>query len=182
VWVVGGLTVDQVEGAAETVGGGASYDTLTRVLRASFAITADSRHQAELEARERAERVSLCSPAVFIAVTPCGQGSPVSHSSAEVEALTPWMGGAWLVVTHGSCHIWDLDSATYTRIPGADSRSGSFRFDRQAMAITAVERWPQVGSSFRIWYDDPEAPDRREHWRQSSEILLVTELRRAATQ
>jgi hypothetical protein len=180
MWVVGGLTVDQVVGAAETVGGAAGYDALTRVLRASFAITAESRYHAESEARQRSGRVSLSSSAVFVAVTPYRQDSPVPHSPVNVEVLAPWMGGVWLVVTQGSCHIWDLDSGTYTRIPSADSGSGAFKFDRQAMTITAVERWPQVGSNSRIWYGDPAVPDRREHWRQSSKILLITELRSAA--
>ena len=36
-----------------------------------------------------------------------------------VTELTPGMGGRWLVTTRGSQHVFDLNTMTYTRIPGA---------------------------------------------------------------
>ena len=90
--------------------------------------------------------------------------------------LTPQTRGSWLVVTQGSCHLWDLDSMVYTRVPRENSRSASFAFDRSPMAITRVERWPQVGSTSFVWYDDPADPEHREHWRQSSQIISIVEV------
>jgi len=49
-------------------------------------------------------------------------------------------------------------------------------FDLQSMAITRVQRWPQVGSTSLVFYDDPAYPDGREHWRQSSPIASITKV------
>lgn len=86
------------------------------------------------------------------------------------------MGGRWLVVTQGSSHVWDLDAKTYTRIPGPASVSGSFAFDLQSVAISRVERWPRVGSTSLVFYDDPAHPDDVEQWRQSSQIVSITQI------
>lgn len=104
---------------------------------------------------------------------------PSSVSSA-VRALDHSMGGAWLVRTRGSTHVWDLDAMTYTRRPGPDSGSGSMRFDGCAMPITGVEAWPEVGKSFVVWYDDPEDPDLMEHYRISSTVRSIRPLSRPA--
>ena len=94
----------------------------------------------------------------------------------QVAALAPGMGGCWLVETQGSTHVWDLDAMTYTRMPGPRSRSGSFDYDNQPMPITHVERWPHVGSTSLVFFDDPNEPDRAEHWRRSSHIVSITEI------
>jgi hypothetical protein len=94
----------------------------------------------------------------------------------EVQELTPEMGGCWLVVTQGSRHRWNLSEMIYTRIPGPASLSGTFAFDAQPMAITRVERWPRVGSTSLVWFDDPTDPDSAEQWRQSSRIASIIEI------
>jgi hypothetical protein len=63
---------------------------------------------------------------------------------------------------------------TYMRTPGPASRSGPFALDGQRMPITRVTRWPRVGATSVVWYDDPSAPDSGEHWRQSSPIESIT--------
>jgi hypothetical protein len=80
------------------------------------------------------------------------------------------------VKTTGSEHIWNLDHMTYTRIPQSLSRSGAFAFDHQPMAITRVDRWPRIGSTSLLWYNDPTEPDRIEHWRQSSPVVTISEI------
>ena len=94
----------------------------------------------------------------------------------RVQELTPGMDGRWLVVTRGSAHEWDLDAKTYMRVPGPASMSGPFAFDSQPMAITRVDRWPRVGSTSRVVYDDPARPDDLEQWRQSSQIASITKI------
>lgn len=103
-----------------------------------------------------------------------------ADASSALTALDHSMGGAWLVQTRGSTHVWDLDAMTYTRRPGPDSGSGSMRFDENAMPITRVEAWPQVGKSFVVWYDDPEDPDHMEHYRISSTVQSIRPLNRPA--
>ncbi len=87
------------------------------------------------------------------------------------------MGGRWRVQTQGSTHEWDLDTMTYLRTAGPRSPSGPFAFDSRPMPITKVERWPRVGSTSLVWYDDPHDSDQIEHWRQSSRIISISEIR-----
>lgn len=94
----------------------------------------------------------------------------------RVQESTPGMGGRWLVVTQGSAHEWDLDAKTYMRVPGTASVSGPFAFDSQPMAITRVVRWPRVGSTSLVVYDDPAHPDALEQWRQWSQIVSITKI------
>lgn len=94
----------------------------------------------------------------------------------QVDALTPGLGGRWLVETQGSTHVWDLDAMTYTRAPGPRSLSGSFDFDQQPMPIAHIERWPQVGSTSLVYLDGPHEPERAELWRRSSRIVSITEI------
>lgn len=94
-----------------------------------------------------------------------------------VEALTPDMRGVWKVTTQGSTHHWDMDNRRYTRFPGEHSLSGAFDYDREPQPITRVDLYPKVGSFFRVWYDDPEFPDRIEQFRQSSEITRIERVR-----
>jgi hypothetical protein len=98
------------------------------------------------------------------------------HAEKPREELTPGMGGRWLVTTLGSSHEWDLDAMTYMRMPSPVSRSGPFPMDGQPMPITRIGRWPRIGSTSLIWYDDPAEPSRHEHWRQSSTILSIAPL------
>jgi hypothetical protein len=82
--------------------------------------------------------------------------------------------GRWLVSTRGSEHTFDLDAGTYLRSPRPGH--GRFRYDGQAVALTRVERWPQVGGTFFIWVDDPQTPELVEHWHQSSTVLSITKI------
>ncbi|QFS90491.1 hypothetical protein FIV07_06995 [Mycobacterium sp. THAF192] len=108
---------------------------------------------------------------------PRNDDSAASNLAArEVDALTPDSAGCWLVTTQGSTHVWDLDAMTYTRRPGPASLSGAFDHDERAMPITRVQRWPRVGQTSLVWFDDPEAPAERELSRQSSTIVSITAL------
>jgi hypothetical protein len=99
----------------------------------------------------------------------------VEGQDGPVTALTPGMGGRWLITTRGSTHIWDLDATTYTRIPGSSSGSGPFAFDGRPLPISRVDRWPRIGSTSLIWIDDPYAPDTT-LGRRSSVIVSITAL------
>lgn len=94
----------------------------------------------------------------------------------EVRELSTGMQGCWLVSSQHSHHVWDLDAMTYTRIPGPESPSGPFALDLRAMAISRIDRWPRVGSTSLVWFDDPSDPNETEHWRQSSPIVTITEM------
>ena len=99
-----------------------------------------------------------------------GTFSPMSSPDA-VDSLGPQDRGRWLVTTRGSRHLWDLDAGTYQRIPG-EGRS-AFPHDSAVVRITHVERWPKVGSTSLVWFDDPERPWETEHWRQCSTIESI---------
>ena len=108
------------------------------------------------------------------------RGSAPYNSDHAVAALTPGMTGRWLVTTQGSRHIWDLDAMTHTRLPGASSPSGSFRFDGRPVPISHVENWPAVGCRSLIWFDDPTDPDLWIHRRLSSMIASIQHIASAA--
>ncbi|ULN47859.1 hypothetical protein MI170_00245 [Mycolicibacterium goodii] len=107
---------------------------------------------------------------------------PVMTNSREesdrvgVDELLPGMTGVWLVVSQGSRHEWDLDAMTYMRIAGQDSESGRFALDGQRMPITRVGRWPRVGSTSLVFYDDPARPLEYEQFRQSSRVESITRI------
>ncbi|QYJ03103.1 hypothetical protein KUV85_12245 [Nocardioides panacisoli] len=100
-------------------------------------------------------------------------GVPVGE---RCQLLQPGDGGRWLVTTQGSTHIWDLDAWTYTRMPGAHSRSGAFVQDQVANPITRVERWPRVNKASLVWFNDATHPHYVEQWRQSSTIVSIERL------
>lgn len=93
-----------------------------------------------------------------------------------VDALTPEMGGRWLVTTQGSTHEWDLDAMTYMRIPGPASRAGGFSYDEVRHHIARVGAWPSVGCVSLVFFDDPDIPEFVEQWRQSSTIVSIERL------
>lgn len=101
-----------------------------------------------------------------------GAGQPNLTASARVTELGPASTGRWLVRSHGSEHLFDLDAGTYSRRPGPGR--GRFRHDGHVVRLTRVERWPRVGESFLIWVDDHEYPNALEHWHQSSPIVSIT--------
>ena len=68
-----------------------------------------------------------------------------------VTELTPGMGGRWLVTTRGSQHVFDLNTMTYNRIPGAGR--GQFLGDGQPQRIWNIGAWPKVGASFYLEWD-----------------------------
>jgi len=86
------------------------------------------------------------------------------------------MTGRWQVTTQGSTHIWDLGAMTYERHPGPTSRAGSFDYDGIPLPITRVERWPTVGASSFVWFDDPGLPELLERYRISSTIKEIRRL------
>lgn len=91
----------------------------------------------------------------------------------EVRELGPEDTGRWLVTTaRGSRHVWDLDAWTYQRLPHADA-SFSAPQDGQVLSITRVERWPAVGGTSLVWFDDLDAPNLLEHWRMSNVIVSI---------
>lgn len=92
------------------------------------------------------------------------------QSGESVERLAPGMTGRWRVLTRRAEHIWDLDKMTYTRLPGA--ASSPFAHDEVTASILSVERWPQVGSTSLVFFDDPNDP-LIEQWRISSTIRRI---------
>jgi hypothetical protein len=88
-----------------------------------------------------------------------------------VQSIDETSKGRYLVTTQGSQHIWDLDVMTYQRLPG--SSSAAFAHDTSELQITSVERWPEVGRTSLVWFDDPAHPQLLEHWRQSSTIATI---------
>lgn len=105
---------------------------------------------------------------------PSNDSTPVDGVS--VGALDGSMVGRWLVTTMGSTHVWDIrdDGVHYQRNPG-EGRS-QFVADGEAVRLTRVERWPVVGSTSFIWFDDLVAPDLVEQWRQSSRVQSIVRL------
>lgn len=93
-----------------------------------------------------------------------------------VPELTPDMSGRWLVRAQGSMHIWDLDEMSYIRLPGPHSLSGPFKFDGAPQIIRGVDRWPAVGSTSLLWFEDTVRPGRGGRWRQSSLIDSIEAL------
>lgn len=92
---------------------------------------------------------------------------------AGVDALRPDTRGRWLVSTRSSRHIWDLDRRTYQRLPGSTARP--FDHDGIENPITRVDKYPEIGSCFIVWFDDPRN-SLLEHWRISSTIRSITRL------
>jgi hypothetical protein len=95
-----------------------------------------------------------------------------------VQSIDETSKGRYLVTTKGSQHIWDLDAMTYQRLPGTGnavliSSRAVFAHDGDVLQITAVERWPEVGHTSLVWFDDPAHPQLLEHWRQSSTIVSI---------
>jgi hypothetical protein len=176
VWAVSDMTNDQLDNAADDLDGDMGYDLATGLLSVHFELIATTSKEAAATARDLAAGMSLPQPVASITVQPYRPRPPIVHGRCRVDALTPEMNGIWLVKTQGSEHIWNLDHETYTRLPQSRSRSGAFAFDHQPMAITRVDRWPRVGSTSLLWYDDPTEPDHTEHWRQSSRIISITEI------
>lgn len=91
-----------------------------------------------------------------------------------VDELDETSTGRWLVTTVRSQHIWDCDARTYQRLPGHDGKQ--FAHDNRIAAITRVERWPRVGATSLLWFDDPNHPHQLEHWRQCSWIQSIQRL------
>lgn len=118
-----------------------------------------------------AEKLSAADATVPVMTNPCSESDRV-----DVDELLPGMTGVWRVVSQGSRHEWDLDAMTYMRIAGQESISGRFAMDGQRMRITRVGRWPRVGSTSLVFYDDPMRPLDYEQFRQSSRIESITQI------
>lgn len=176
VWSLSDMTIDQISSAAEDLDGDAEYDPATELLSLSFELIATTRDEAVAITKDLTAAMSLPQRVASLTVQPWRPTPPIVDGRRHVDALTPEITGIWLVKTQGSDHIWNLDHHTYTRLPRSHSRSGAFAFDHQPMAITRVERWPRIGSTSLLWYNDPTDPDLTEHWRQSSPIVSITEI------
>lgn len=92
-------------------------------------------------------------------------------SRKSVDLLGPADRGRWLVTTVTSQHIWDLDAGTYQRLPGGGQPR--FLHDEVVVPIARVERWPAVGATSLVWFDEPAAPLFWEHWRRSSTVVSI---------
>ena len=88
-----------------------------------------------------------------------------------VTEIREGLGGQWLVRSHKSRHVWDLDAGTYMRVPS--SASQSFQCDGVPHRITMVEWWPRLGQRSFVWFDDPDDPAGRAHYRVSSPIQSI---------
>ncbi len=96
-----------------------------------------------------------------------------------VDALTPESVGDWMVLTKGSTHIWEVgadDAIHWTRFPGRTA--AWFDDDVTRVRLTRVDRWPQVGKSSLLWFDDVNHPVFVEQWRRSSTILSIQRVTR----
>lgn len=95
----------------------------------------------------------------------------VSHVVTEIRE---GLGGRWLVRSGRSRHVWDLDARTYMRMPS--SASQPFEYDGVPHRITMVEWWPRLGQRSFVWFDAPDDPVSREHYRVSSPIQSIERL------
>ena len=84
--------------------------------------------------------------------------------------------GRWLVTTQGSTHVWDIqpDRVLYRRLPGEASRR--FVADGVEVELTRIDRWPAVGATSLIWFNDPAFPELLEQWRKSSTVRSIVRL------
>ena len=95
----------------------------------------------------------------------------VSHVVTEISE---GVDGRWLVRSGRSRHVWDLDAGTYMRMPS--SASQPFEYDGVPHRITMVEWWPRLGQRSFVWFDAPDDPVSREHYRVSSPIQSIERL------
>ena len=98
----------------------------------------------------------------------------LEHVSHVVTEIREGLGGRWLVRSRKSGHVWDLDAGTYMRMPS--SASQSFQSDGVPRRITMVEWWPRLGQRSFVWFDNPDDPAGREHYRVSSPIESIERL------
>lgn len=91
-----------------------------------------------------------------------------SSTPETVTELNSTMTGRWLVTTGGSQHVWDLDTLTYTRIPGEGR--GNSRYDNVPQRIWDVKAWPKLGCSF---YVELDVSFRQIEWRLSTAVRRI---------
>ncbi len=97
----------------------------------------------------------------------------VEPEVTQESPLTRGAGGAWAVRTLTSTHLWDLDSNTYTRLPGASATA--MAYDGRPLQIHQVMRWPRVGRvSYLTCHDPVDAST--EQWRQSATIIAIQQV------
>jgi hypothetical protein len=97
---------------------------------------------------------------------------PSAPSPGEVSRPGPGSTGRWLVRSRGTVHVLDLDARTYERRPGPTSQA--FPYDNQAVPLTRIEVWPEVGHRMLLWFDDPAQPETLEHYRVCSRIRSIS--------
>lgn len=89
----------------------------------------------------------------------------------QVHTLASATSGVWSVETRSSRHLFDLDEGMYMRSTTGEQK---FAHDGRWCRITRMDVAPEVGGKFFLWFDDPDAPDLFEHWRQSSTIRSIS--------
>jgi MFS family permease len=98
----------------------------------------------------------------------------MDRTSRVVTEISEGVDGRWLVRSGKSRHVWDLDAGTYMRMPSPASQP--FAYDGVPHRITLVEWWPRLGQRSFVWFDAPDDPVSREHYRVSSPIQSIERL------
>ena len=106
---------------------------------------------------------------------PHPKDGPDTHAPA-VDAIPPGATGHWVAQTARTTHLFDLDQATYTRIPDVGRKA--MPYDRQRLALREVVKAPEVGGQFFIYVDalDAAGDVAAELWRVSATITRVTKI------
>lgn len=91
-----------------------------------------------------------------------------------LQRLGPSDHGRFVFTTrHGTRHLFDLGDGTvaYRRThSGTGTGAGAFDRDGELIRLPRVDRWPEVASTFFIWFDEDGLTDA---WRQSSTIISI---------
>lgn len=95
------------------------------------------------------------------------------REAETVTALDATSTGVWWVTTQGgTVHVWDLDTRTLLRAPGAGSEAGEMRFDGDPVDILKVTRYPRIGGRSAVVFQHPDDPN-RVVVRESSTIVKI---------
>jgi hypothetical protein len=95
------------------------------------------------------------------------------HTSETLPSLSGIADGIWLVTTHRSEYLWDLDRGRYSRYPAPGSTP--LPYDDEEQKIARVSAWPTVGARARVAVVDRSAP-KGERWHWSSAVEKIERL------
>lgn len=91
-----------------------------------------------------------------------------------MKELTPDARGTFLVTTQGSTHLWEItdEGVFVTRNPDGRVSGNPYGLDslNGRRLLAHVERWPEVGYTFKVWIGG-DIP-----WTRSSIIRDITEV------